>query len=79
MSYQALYDMVKARALAAGVPFPSPHSFRHSFATKTYEEAKDLFAVQLGHKDIKTIEGYIAAIQGEKAKQKAAKSWNLPE
>ena len=80
MSYQALYDMVKARALAAGVPVPSPHSFRHSFATRTYEHTEDIFAVQLqlGHKDRKTTEGYIAQIQGEKAKQKAARSWGLP-
>jgi len=51
MSYQALYDMVRARALAAGVPVPSPHSYRHSFATLTYEHTEDIFAVQLqlGH------------------------------
>lgn len=81
MSYQALYDMVRARALAVGVPVPSPHSFRHSFATKTYEQTEDIFAVQLqlGHKDRKTTEGYIANIQEEKAKRKAAKSWKLPD
>jgi integrase len=80
MSYQALYDMVRARALAAGVPVPSPHSFRHSFATLTYEHTEDIFAVQLqlGHKDQKTTQRYIAQIQGEKAKQKAARSWSLP-
>jgi integrase len=80
MSYQALYDMVRARALAAGVSVPSPHSFRHSFATLTYAHTEDIFAVQLqlGHKDRKTTEGYIAQIQGEKAKRKAARSWSLP-
>jgi integrase len=80
MSYKALYDMVRARALAVGAPVPSPHSFRHSFATLTYQHTEDIFAVQLqlGHKDRKTTEGYIAHIQGEKAKQKAAASWSLP-
>jgi integrase len=50
------------------------------FATLTYEHTEDIFAVQLqlGHKDRKTTEGYIAHIQGEKAKQKAARSWRLP-
>jgi len=47
-----------------------PHSFRHSFATLTYEHTEDIFAVQLqlGHKDQKTTQRYIAQLQGEKAK-----------
>jgi integrase len=79
MSYQALYDMVRARTLAPGVSVPSPYSFRRSFAPLTYEHTEDIFVVQLqlGHKDRKTTEGYIAQIQGEKAKQKAARSWSL--
>jgi len=54
--------------MTAGVSVPSPHSFRHSFATLTYEHTEDIFAVQLqlGHKDRKTTEGYIAQIQGER-------------
>lgn len=68
----------RAWSLAAGVSVPSPHSFRHSFAILTYEYAEDIFAVrlQLEHKDRKTTEGYTAQIQGEKAKRKAANSWN---
>ena len=79
-SDRALIYMVRVRTLAVGVSVPSPHSFRRSFATLTYEHTEDIFAVQLqlGHKDRKTTEGYIAHIQGEKAKQKAARSWRLP-
>ena len=81
MSSNSLYDMVGARALAAGVEIPSPLSFRHSFATKTYGQTNDIFALQLqlGHGDSKTTGGYIAEMQGEMSKRKAAKSWSLPE
>ncbi len=80
MSYQALYDMVRSVALAAGVPVPSPHSFRHTFAAKTYEASEDIFAtqMQMGHKDEKTTRGYIGEITADNAKKRAAKAWKLP-
>lgn len=81
MSYTALYEMVRRRALQAGVKVPSPHAFRHSFATRTYAETQDLFAVQLqlGHRDQRTTRGYVQELAEEEAKKKAGQSWEIPK
>lgn len=80
MSYQALYDIVRHRALEAGVSVPTPHWFRHTWATKTYMQTEDLLGVQkqLGHSDQRTTEGYITIMAEDEAKRKAANSWKLP-
>lgn len=80
MSYQALYDIVRHRALEAGVSVPTPHWFRHTWATKTYMQTRDLLGVQkqLGHSDQRTTEGYIAIMAEDEAKRRAASSWKLP-
>lgn len=80
MSYNALYDLVRQRALQAGVPVVSPHSFRHWFAGKTYEATGSMFAVQqqLGHSQSTTTERYLSERVAEQAKQNAAASWTLP-
>lgn len=54
--------IVRRIAYQSGVPFHT-HQLRHSFATWTLRESKDLFAVSkaLGHKELKQTEIYIPA------------------
>lgn len=81
LSYQGLYYMVRKRGLQAGVPVPSPHWFRHSFATETYKQTRDLYGLQhqLGHKSQATTQIYVDGIEKEEAKKRAGQSWKLPK
>jgi len=60
LSRQAIWKLVKRRALAAGVKAVSPHTLRHSFATHLLNGGADLRVVQalLGHTDIATTQVY---------------------
>jgi integrase/recombinase XerC len=61
LSRQAVWGLLKARSLAAGLDTPvHPHMLRHSFASHVLQSSGDLRAVQelLGHSSIASTQVY---------------------
>lgn len=66
ISAERVGKIVRKVAKAVGIPELHTHRLRHSFATWTLKESKDLYAVSkaLGHKELKQTEIYVAAALG---------------
>jgi integrase/recombinase XerD len=62
LAVQTLQQMLKRRAVLAGVPGPSPHDFRRAFALAMLRAGVDIFSLQklLGHAGLDVLRLYLA-------------------
>nr|MBC7245420.1 tyrosine-type recombinase/integrase [Chloroflexota bacterium] len=61
LTYAGLRQVVRRRALAAGVPVPSLHSFRRAFALACLRGGMDVYSLQklMGHADLTVLRRYL--------------------
>ena len=61
LSYWGLRQVIRRRAVSAGVPAPSLHSFRRAFALLSLRSGADLVSLQrlLGHSDLSVLRRYL--------------------
>ena len=78
LSSQAIYDMLKKRAAAAGVKDFSPHDFRRTFAGDALDAGADIVTVAgiMGHSSVNTTAKYDR--RPDEAKRKAAALIHVP-
>ncbi|HHX44616.1 MAG TPA: tyrosine-type recombinase/integrase [Chloroflexi bacterium] len=69
LTYAGLREVVRRRAVRAGVDVPSLHSFRHAFALNALRNGVDLVSLQrlLGHADLSVLRRYLAQTDGDLA------------
>jgi len=69
LAYFGLREMVRRRAHLAGVPAPSLHSFRRSFALLSLRGGMNVYALQklMGHADLSVLQRYLAQTEQDLA------------
>ena len=77
LAYDSLKKQVRRHALLAGVAPGkniTPHTFRHSYATRLYRSHKNLVAVShaLGHSSVRTTQSYVHVDASEVIDQMAS-------
>lgn len=67
LSYSGTRQILRRRALRAGVPEPSLHSFRRAFAIGALRGGMDLISLQrlLGHSSLAVVSRYLAQVTGD--------------
>lgn len=62
LTYFGLRGVTRRRALEAGLPIPSLHSFRRAFALNMLRSGVDVFSIQklMGHADLQVLRRYLA-------------------
>ena len=61
LTYGGLRSIVRRRARKAGLPVPSLHSFRRSFALICLRNGADVYSLQklMGHSDLSVLRRYL--------------------
>lgn len=69
LAYEGLRQILRRRAMQAGVPAPSPHDFRRAAALLMLRNGIDLVSLQrlLGHSDLSVIQRYLKQTQDDLA------------
>jgi site-specific recombinase XerD len=67
LTYAGLRQVVRRRAIAAGVPVPSLHSFRRAFALACLRGGMDVYSLQrlMGHADLSVLRRYLAQTESD--------------
>jgi site-specific recombinase XerD len=67
LTYAGLRQVVRRRALAAGVKVPSLHSFRRAFALLCLRSGMDIYSLQklMGHADLSVLRRYLAQTEAD--------------
>jgi integrase len=78
LTSQAIYNLVKSRAVQAGVSDFSPHDFRRTFVGDMLERGVDIATVAniAGHASVDTTRRYDR--RPEEVKKKAARALHFP-
>ncbi|MBC7265169.1 MAG: tyrosine-type recombinase/integrase [Chloroflexi bacterium] len=69
LTYWGLRQVLERRAHKAGVPIPSPHSFRRAFALTMLRNGCDVMTLQklMGHSDLSVLRRYLAQTENDLA------------
>lgn len=67
LNQDGIRQILRRRANDAGIPEPSPHSFRRAFALNSLRNGMDLLALQrlLGHADLSVINRYVKLVDSD--------------